>query len=131
VSIELIDWTSLLTAWTSGAERSYVWTHRGFPFTSAQNGLEAGFEAKSLFASFSTPELQALIDAHSDEPDPARRREKLTQIGAYLRDKAGNIFIAHINEPYAVSRKVGDWTITSSNALNFEHVGRAVGGAPQ
>ena len=129
VSIELIDWTSLRTAWTSGAARTYVWTHRGFPFTSAQNGLEAGFEAKSLFASYSTPELQALIDAHSAELDPMKRREKLVEIGAYLRDQAGNVFIAHINEPYAISAKVGDWTITSSNALNFEHIVRAAPGS--
>ncbi|HEV7692584.1 MAG TPA: ABC transporter substrate-binding protein [Hyphomonadaceae bacterium] len=131
VSIELIDWTSLRTAWTSGAARTYVWTHRGFPFTSAQNGLEAGFEAKSLFASYNTPQLQVLIDAHSAELDPAKRRALLTDIGQYLRDQAGNVFIAHINEPYAVSSKVGDWTITSSNALNFEHIVRAPGQAAQ
>lgn len=122
VSTELIDWTSLRSAWTSGAARGYVWTHRGFPFTSAQNGLEAGFDAKSVFSAFSTPELQAMLDAHANELDLTRRREKLTAIGQYLRDEAANIFIAHINEPYVTSRKVGDWVITSSNALNFEGI---------
>ena len=122
VSTELIDWTSLRSAWTSGAARSYVWTHRGFPFTSAQNGLEAGFDARSVFSAFSTPKLQAMLDGHANELDPTKRREQLTEIGVYLRDQAANIFIAHINEPYAISRKVGEWTITSSNALNFEGV---------
>jgi peptide/nickel transport system substrate-binding protein len=122
VSTELIDWTSLRSAWTSGAARGYVWTHRGFPFTSAQNGLEAGFDAKSVFSAFSTPELQQMLDAHAAELDLARRREALARIGLYLRDEAANIFIAHINEPYATSPKVGAWTITSSNALNFEGI---------
>ena len=122
VSTELIDWTSLRSAWTSGAARSYVWTHRGFPFTSAQNGLEAGFDAKSVFSAFSNPALQAMLDEHANELDLARRREKLTAIGQYLRDEAANIFLAHINEPYATSGKVGEWVITSSNALNFESI---------
>lgn len=130
VSTELIDWTSLRSAWTSGAARGYVWTHRGFPFTSAQNGLEAGFDAKSVFSAFSTPELQAMLDAHANELDLAKRREKLAEIGGYLRDQAANVFIAHINEPYAASRKVGEWTITSSNALNFEGIQPASGTAP-
>ncbi|HEX5008048.1 MAG TPA: ABC transporter substrate-binding protein [Hyphomonadaceae bacterium] len=127
VSTELIDWTSLRSAWTSGAARDYVWTHRGFPFTSAQNGLEAGFDARSVFSAFSTPELQAMLDAHASELDPARRRAELTEIGVYLRDQAANVFIAHINEPYGASGKVGEWTITSSNALNFEGVRPASG----
>jgi peptide/nickel transport system substrate-binding protein len=129
VSTELIDWTSLRSAWTSGAARSYVWTHRGFPFTSAQNGLEAGFDARSVFSAFSTPELQAMLDAHANELDPGKRRAKLTEIGVYLRDQAANVFIAHIDEPYASSRKVGEWTITSSNALNFEGIQPASGAA--
>jgi peptide/nickel transport system substrate-binding protein len=129
VSTELIDWTSLRSAWTSGAARDYVWTHRGFPFTSAQNGLEAGFDARSVFSAFSTPQLQAMLDAHANQLDLAKRRQELTDIGAYLRDQAANIFIAHINEPYAVSRKVDEWTITSSNALNFEGIRPATGTA--
>ncbi len=128
VSTELIDWTSLRSAWTSGAARGYVWTHRGFPFTSAQNGLEAGFDAKSVFSAFSTPELQAMLNAHAGDLDPATRREKLVSIGQYLRDQAANVFIAHIDEPYATSAKVGEWIITSSNALNFEGIQPAASG---
>lgn len=128
VRIERIDWTSLRSAWTSGAARSYVWTHRGFPFTSAQNGLEAGFDSRSVFSAFSTPELQGLIEAHAEALDPVLRREHLTAIGAYLRDQASNIFIAHVNEPYGVSTRVGAWTVTSSNALNFETARRAAPG---
>jgi peptide/nickel transport system substrate-binding protein len=130
VRIERIDWTSLRSAWTSGAAKSYVWTHRGFPFTSAQNGLEAGFDSRSVFSAFSTPELQGMIDAHAQALDPALRRQRLTDIGVYLRDNASNIFIAHVNEPYGVSPRVGEWTITSSNALSFETARRATSNAP-
>ena len=55
------------------------------------------------------------------EPGP-RERAPNNSVGAYLRDQAANVFIAHINEPYAASRKIGEWTITSSNALNFEGI---------
>ena len=71
--------------------------------------------------------VQAMLDAHANELDLAKRREKLAEIGAYLRDQAANVFIAHINEPYAASRKVGEWRITSSNALNFEGIRPASG----
>jgi peptide/nickel transport system substrate-binding protein len=128
VRIERIDWTSLRSAWTSGAARTYAWTHRGFPFTSAQNGLEAGFDSRSVFSAFATPELQGMIEAHAEALDPVLRREHLTAIGAYLRDQASNIFIAHVNEPYGVSARVGAWTVTSSNALNFETARRAAPG---
>ncbi len=133
VRIERIDWTSLRSAWTSGAARSYVWTHRGFPFTSAQNGLEAGFDARSVFSAFSTPELQIMIDAHAEALDPDLRNQRLTDIGAYLREQASNIFIAHVNEPYGVSPRVGEWIVTSSNALSFETARRATAApeAPQ
>lgn len=126
VEIELIDWTSLRVAWTSGTARDFVWTHRGFPFTSAQNGLEAGFDAQSVFAAYSSPELQAMLDSHAAQLDPDLRRAELETIGQHLRDNAANVFIAHINEPFGISDKVGDWTITASNALNFEGIEKAV-----
>ncbi|MGY6703336.1 ABC transporter substrate-binding protein [Roseinatronobacter sp.] len=125
VTIEPIDWPALRSAWTEGRANDYVWTHRGFPFASAANGLEAGFTANSLFASYTTPELEDMIAAFGQEPDADRRTEMFTEIGQHLRDEAAAVFIALANEPYGVSAKVGDWDISTSYIWNFDQVGRA------
>jgi peptide/nickel transport system substrate-binding protein len=124
-SIEPVDWPSLRTEWTEGRANDYVWTHRGFPFASAANGLEAGFMAASLFASFTSPELEGMIQSFSDEGDLDVRSQKFTDIGQYLRDEAAAVFIALANEPYGVSNKVDDWTITTAYVWNFDQVSRA------
>ncbi|WP_196259666.1 ABC transporter substrate-binding protein [Pelagibacterium limicola] len=124
-SIEPVDWPSLRTEWTEGRANNYVWTHRGFPFASAANGLEAGFMAASLFASFTSPELEAMIQSFSDEGDLDARSQKFTEIGQYLRDEAAAVFIALANEPYGVSTKVDQWKITTAYVWNFDQVSRA------
>ena len=124
-TIEPVDWPSLRSEWTEGRANDYVWTHRGFPFASAANGLEAGFMAASVFASFSTAELEAMIEDFSTEVDPAARTAKFTEIGQYLRDEAAAVFIALANEPYGISDKVGEWKITTAYVWNFDQVTRA------
>ncbi len=124
-SIEPVDWPSLRSEWTEGRANNYVWTHRGFPFASAANGMEAGYLAASVFASFSTAELEAMIQDFSTEVDPASREAKFTEIGQYLRDEAAAVFIALANEPYGISDKVGEWKITTAYVWNFDQVTRA------
>lgn len=124
-SIEPVDWPSLRSEWTEGRANNYVWTHRGFPFASAANGLEAGFMAASLFASFTSPELEGMIQSFSDEGDLEVRSQKFTEIGQYLRDEAAAVFIALANEPYGISDKVENWTITTAYVWNFDQVSRA------
>ena len=119
-TIEPVDWPSLRTQWTEGAANDYVWTHRGFPFASAANGLEAGFMQDSLFASFTSPELEAMIQQFSQEQDTDTRTQLFTDIGQYLRDEAAAVFIALANEPYGVSDKVGEWDITTAYVWNFD-----------
>ena len=124
-SIEPVDWPSLRSEWTEGRANNYVWTHRGFPFASAANGMEAGYLAASVFASFSTADLEAMIQDFSTEVDPAAREAKFTEIGQYLRDEAAAVFIALANEPYGISDKVGEWKITTAYVWNFDQVTRA------
>jgi peptide/nickel transport system substrate-binding protein len=125
VTIQPVDWPSLRTAWTEGQANDMVWTHRGFPFASAANGLEAGFMAASLFASFTSADLEAKIAQFSQEQDQATREALFTEIGQYLRDEAAAVFIALANEPYGVSDKVGTWDITTAYVWNFDRVTRA------
>lgn len=124
-SIEPVDWPSLRSEWTEGRANNYVWTHRGFPFSSAANGLEAGFMTASVFAAYSTPTLEAMIQDFSTEQDLAAREAKFTEIGQHLRDEAAAVFIALANEPYGISDKVGEWKITTAYMWNFDQVTRA------
>lgn len=121
-TIEPVDWPALRTEWTEGNATNYVWTHRGFPFANPANGLEAGFVSASLFASYASDELDAMIDDFVKEADLAVRDQKLTQIGQYLRDQAAAVFIALANEPYGVGKKVANWPINTAYVWNFDQV---------
>lgn len=125
VTIEPGDWPSIRTEWTSGTPLGFAMTHRGFPFPNPENGVEAGFSNRSLFASFTSDELEEKLASLSAETDPAMRTEKLTDIGQYIRDEAGAVFMVLANEPYGVGPKVGDWGITTAYVYNFDQVGKA------
>ncbi len=121
-TIEPVDWPALRSQWTEGKATDFVWTHRGFPFANPANGLEAGFVSDSLFASYASDELDAMIDDYAAEQDLDLREEKLTAIGQYLRDQAAAVFIALANEPYGVGSKVESWPINTSYVWNFDQV---------
>lgn len=125
VTIEPGDWPSIRKEWMSGKALDFAMTHRGFPFPNPENGVEAGFSTRSLFASFTSDELEAKLASLAGETNPAVRTEKLTDIGHYIRDEAGAIFMVLANEPYAVSANVGDWGITTSYVYNFDQVAKA------
>lgn len=125
VSIEPVDWPSLRSEWTDGRASDYVWTHRGFPFADPVNGLEAGFTDRSLFASYTSEELEGMISRMANEQDAEQREQYLTEIGHYLRDQAAAVFMILANEPYGVGDRISDWSITTSYVYNFDSVGRA------
>ncbi|MCI5078107.1 ABC transporter substrate-binding protein [Oricola sp.] len=124
-TIEPGDWPAIRSEWTSGEALDFAFTHRGFPFPNPENGVEAGFSNRSLFASFTSEELEGMLAALASETDPKARTEKLTGIGQYLRDQAAAVFMVLANEPYGVGPHVGDWGITTSYVYNFDQVGRA------
>lgn len=123
--IEPGDWPAIRTEWTSGKALDFAFTHRGFPFPNPENGVEAGFSNRSLFASFTSEELEGMLSSLAAETDPKMRTEDLTKIGQYLRDEAAAVFMVLANEPYGVGKNVGDWGITTSYVYNFDQVGRA------
>ena len=125
VTIQPADWPAIRSEWTSGEKLDFAFTHRGFPFPNPENGVEAGFSNRSLFASFTSEELEGKLAALGGETDRAARREKLTDIGQYIRDEAGAIFMVLANEPYGVGSDVGDWAIDTSYVYNFDQVGKA------
>ena len=125
VTIEPGDWPSIRSEWTSGTPLDFAMTHRGFPFPNPENGVEAGFSDRSLFASFTSDDLEEKLASLAAETDPAVRTQKLTDIGQYIRDEAGAVFMVLANEPYGVGAKVGDWGITTSYVYNFDQVEKA------
>ncbi|MFZ2102650.1 MAG: ABC transporter substrate-binding protein [Oricola sp.] len=124
-TIEPSDWPTVRSAWTSGEAMDFAFTHRGFPFPNPENGVEAGFSTRSLFASYTSADLEEMLSGLAGETDPARRKEKLTDIGQYLRDEAAAVFMVLANEPYGVGPRVDDWGITTSYVYNFDQVSRA------
>ena len=124
VTIQPTDWPTVRSEWTSGAKLDFAMTHRGFPFPNPENGVEAGFSTRSLFASFTSDELEAKLASLAAETDRAARRDKLTDIGQYIRDEAGAIFMVLANEPYGVGPDVGAWSIDTSYVYNFDQVGK-------
>ncbi|MBF9042251.1 hypothetical protein HKCCE4037_02855 [Rhodobacterales bacterium HKCCE4037] len=125
VTIEPGDWPSIRSEWTSGEAWNYAMTHRGFPFANPENGVEAGFSDRSIFASFTSAELEELLAGLASETDRDARRERLTEIGQYIRDEAGAVFMVLANEPYGVGPDVGDWSIDTAYVYNFDQAGRA------
>ena len=79
----------------------------------------------SVFAAYSTPELETMIQEFSTEEDLGVRDAKFAEIGQHLRDEAAAVFIALANEPYGISDKVGEWNITTAYMWNFDQVTRA------
>lgn len=124
-TIEPGDWPSIRSEWTSGQPLDFAMTHRGFPFPNPENGVEAGFSTRSLFASFTSDELEEKLAGLAAETDPEARREKLIDIGQYIRDEAGAVFMVLANEPYGVGPDVGDWSIDTSYVYNFDQVEKA------
>ena len=125
VTIEPGDWPAIREEWTSGKKLDFAFTHRGFPFANPENGVEAGFSTESLFASYTSEELEAKLASLASETDPKVRTEKLTDIGQYIRDEAGAVFMVLANEPYGVGPRVGEWGITTSYVYNFDQATKA------
>ena len=125
VTIQPGDWASIRSEWTGGTALDFAMTHRGFPFANPENGVEAGFSDRSIFASFTSDELEEKLAGLAAETDRAARREKLVDIGQYIRDEAGAVFMVLANEPYGVGPDVADWAIDTSYVYNFDRAGKA------
>ncbi|MBF9033914.1 hypothetical protein HKCCE2091_06650 [Rhodobacterales bacterium HKCCE2091] len=119
VSIQPADWPTVRSDWTSGAPLDYVFTHRGFPWTSTEIGLDAAFSDLSVFASFTSEELEQRIAEMREITDIDARNAALTEIGQYIRDEAAAVFMVHANEPYGVGPRVAEWSPGTSYGFNF------------
>jgi peptide/nickel transport system substrate-binding protein len=124
VKIEPTSWPTLRGAWTTGATSDIAWTHRGLAFSGMLPGLQASVMSASVFASYANEQTDAWVQRISDELDPAARARLTTELGLYLREEAGAVFIGFANEPYAMSSKIGSWPALSQQGTNIDLVTR-------
>jgi peptide/nickel transport system substrate-binding protein len=124
VKIEPTSWPTLRGAWTTGATRDIAWTHRGLAFSGMLPGLQASVMSASVFASYANQETDAWVQRISDELVPSERARLTTELGNYLREEAGAVFIGFANEPYGMSSKIGPWPALSQQGTNIDLVTR-------
>lgn len=126
VKIQPTSWPSLRGAWTTGATTDIAWTHRGLAFSGTLPGLQASVMSASLFASYANAETDARVQSISDALDPKDRARLTKELGDYLREEAGAVFIGFANEPYAMSNKISSWPALSQQGTNIDRVTRRV-----
>jgi peptide/nickel transport system substrate-binding protein len=124
VTIEPTSWPTLRGAWTNGSATDIAWTHRGLAFSGTLPGLHASVMSESVFASYANAETDARVQRISDELDPTERARLTTELGEYLHEEAGAVFIGFANEPYAMSRKIESWPALSQQGTNIDLVTR-------
>jgi len=124
VTIEPTSWPTLRGAWTNGSATDIAWTHRGLAFSGTLPGLHASVMSASVFASYANAETDARVQHISEELNPQERSRLITELGEYLRDEAGAVFIGFANEPYAMSAKIEHWPALSQQGTNIDLITR-------
>jgi peptide/nickel transport system substrate-binding protein len=125
VKIEPTSWPTLRSAWTTGRTTDVAWTHRGLAFSGTLPGLQASVMSASVFSSFANAKTDALVQAIGDAIDAKQRVSLMIELGEYLREEAGAVFIGFANEPYGMSTKIGVWPALSQQGTNIDLVTRA------
>ncbi len=128
VRIVPIDWISLRTAQVNGKTTGFVWTHRGIAFPNPLVGLQASYDANSLFATFATEETEQRLREIEAALDPLERRRLVEEMGALIHEEATGLFLLFSNEPYGKSERVASWPSLSQHVTNIDLIRRH--GAP-
>lgn len=123
-SIEPTNWIGLRGAWTTGNATDFVWTHRGIPFSTPLMGQQVSGSSRSLFATYVDAESDDYVSRISSSLDLQERKSLVLALGNHLRDQAGAVFLAHVDEPYGASDKVGAWPTIKTQATNIDMIKR-------
>jgi peptide/nickel transport system substrate-binding protein len=129
INVKIIptDYPTIRASWTGAKAQNMFWTHTyGAPIAlDDPGGLTAAYTDKSVFAIFTTPELDKMSDAALSEPDSAKRLALLKDIYDYLTDEAVFIFLISAEEPYAVNPVIGSWPTITNYPTNFDQITKA------
>ena len=125
VTIVPIDYPSLRSAWTTDKALDYCFTHRGQAFPTPVTVINAGFLSTSLFSVYSTAKTDSMLKAIKEELDLVKKEALVREMGQYINDEAGIVFLAFANEPYGAGKQLGKWPTLSVIPINFDLITRA------
>jgi peptide/nickel transport system substrate-binding protein len=103
------------------------WTHIAQPPLSKDDSgtLTAGYTDKSVFATFTSKDLDAKAAAALSQPDPVKRAATMADIYSYLIDQADYIYLVTVNEPYAANPIIAKWPTCFNYPTNFDQITKA------
>jgi peptide/nickel transport system substrate-binding protein len=127
VKVVPTDYPTIRSAWNAGKANDMFWTHIAQPPLSKDDSgtLTAGYTDKSVFATFTSKELDAKTAAALNEPDPAKRADLMADIYSYLIDQADYIYLVTVNEPYAANPIIAKWPTCFNYPTNFDQITKA------
>ncbi len=127
VKVTPTDYPTIRAAWNAGKVNDMFWTHTYNAPISPDDagGLTAAYTAASLFAIFTSPELDTKGNAAQAEPDAAKRTALMAEINKYLLDQAEFIYLLSAVEPFAVNPIVGSWPTITQYPTNFDQITKA------
>jgi peptide/nickel transport system substrate-binding protein len=109
VKIVPTDYPTIRASWTGGKAMNMFWTHTYSPPVSLDDAM--GFSASniiaSVFAFFTTPELDQMVNAAMAEPDPTKRAALVVKANNYLTEQADFIYLLSAEEPSPPARSLG------------------------
>lgn len=120
-----IDWISMRGAQINGKATGFVWTHRGIAFPNPLVGLQASYDASSVFATFANDDTERHLRAIESALDPQARTALIKQMGDMIHREATGLFLIFSNEPYGASGRVKSWPSLSQHVTNMDQIRRS------
>jgi peptide/nickel transport system substrate-binding protein len=118
------DWNTVRGDLLGAKANNYLFVQRGQPFVDFQAGFDLEYDSTNMFAIYATPEVIQKYDQVKSELDPKKREQLARDFGLYVKDEATNVFLVFANDPYGVSKKVGQWTSIRMRPQNIESITR-------
>jgi peptide/nickel transport system substrate-binding protein len=124
VKVYPTDYPTIRASWTGGKAQNMFWTHIASPPLSKDDSgtLTAGYTDKSVFATYTSADLDKKAQAALNEPDIAKRATIMADIYSYLIDQADYLYLVSVNEPYAANPIVATWPTVFNYPTNFDQV---------
>jgi peptide/nickel transport system substrate-binding protein len=127
VKVTPTDYPTIRTAWNAGKANDMFWTHIASPPLGKDDSgtITAGYTDKSVFATFTSKELDALGASALNEGDVAKRTAIMANFYNYLTDQADYLYLTTVNEPYAAISSIGTWPTVFNYPSNFDQITKA------
>jgi len=124
VKVTPTDYPTIRAAWNAAKANDMFWTHTyGAPVSLDDAGsLTAAYTDASLFAIFTSTELNQKAAAAQAEPDSKKRAAIMADINKYLLDQADFIYLLSAVEPFAANPTIGKWPTITNYPTNFDQI---------